>query len=529
MAQTPGFLDKLGVGTADEADAVEAARVERLNRFNQNVQARAQAAAPGLGGLIGGVQGLITGQADGRSVRGFLGNAAQSATNVADDIAARGAGITVEQLKGRREMRTAEVADTGDGSFSNRRAALQRIINIANRTGDMDVLGNALRELSALKKEETEWEKLVVEKKQAEAELVDETTENAIWNGKDVTGTEIQFADGSRGLMFEHEGQMKREKWGPNLYQADGSREPIGKVINRSFTAKQRGEFEATLKNAAENQRKIRRTMKFLIKATKAGDVGLMLGTPQKAVPLAQGVFTDVKNYAQGFMRLLDDSGTNTTERQNREKAHTNFVEGGGKFMWRSGNEYNTPDWLRGADSNARQFRANILELAYIAARMREPSNRGLSDKDIETAMQTLTADARNPQDIMQRFAQMVGDADYQVQLALDSIDGRVDGVSNEEVLRHLSGGLYERYLSDREGLRQEVGLSIDANGIGIFDELLGVEGSATAQPDDDTDVLAPPERDVLYMEDVLVEESDGETSVSVSDIEDLLKTQDDQ
>ncbi len=51
----------------------------------------------------------------------------------------------------------------------------------------------------------------------------------------------------------------------------------------------------------------------------------------------------------------------------------------------------------------AEQYWANVMELAYLDARLQEPSNRGLSDKDIENALRRVGAATANPASFAQR------------------------------------------------------------------------------------------------------------------------------
>ena len=55
------------------------------------------------------------------------------------------------------------------------------------------------------------------------------------------------------------------------------------------------------------------------------------------------------------------------------------------------------PEALRGNALAAEQYWANVMELAYLDARLMEPSNRGLSDNDIKNALKRIGADTANP------------------------------------------------------------------------------------------------------------------------------------
>jgi hypothetical protein len=54
------------------------------------------------------------------------------------------------------------------------------------------------------------------------------------------------------------------------------------------------------------------------------------------------------------------------------------------------------------------QYWANVMELAYMDARLQEPSNRGLSDKDIQNALRRIGAATANPASFAQRQLTLV-------------------------------------------------------------------------------------------------------------------------
>lgn len=56
----------------------------------------------------------------------------------------------------------------------------------------------------------------------------------------------------------------------------------------------------------------------------------------------------------------------------------------------------------------AEQYWANVMELAYMDARLKEPSNRGLSDKDIENALRRIGAATASPASFAQRQLSMI-------------------------------------------------------------------------------------------------------------------------
>lgn len=56
----------------------------------------------------------------------------------------------------------------------------------------------------------------------------------------------------------------------------------------------------------------------------------------------------------------------------------------------------------------AQLYLANIMELAYLDARIQEPSNRGLSDNDIKAALQRIGADTADPMVFAKRQLEVI-------------------------------------------------------------------------------------------------------------------------
>jgi hypothetical protein len=79
--------------------------------------------------------------------------------------------------------------------------------------------------------------------------------------------------------------------------------------------------------------------------------------------------------------------------------------------------------------AEAQEHRAQILELAYMAARLAEPSNRGLSDKDIEAALARIAGDTSNPQQLLRRFVTIAADSAYDLEDRLDSYKQAIPGI----------------------------------------------------------------------------------------------------
>jgi hypothetical protein len=176
MADQVGFLDSIGVGAQDEQalfkQEQERRGIESAAGERANIQSGAEEA---FSGLFGGLRNLIKPK-DGRSrgVSDTLGAGAAAIRNVNDQQAAQFAGITVDKLKGRRELRkqinNSEIPQ--DGNLDNRIKMAEFAAKSAQDLGLGDAAANALGQVTSLRKEKAEFEKLESQNTKAAAEAI---------------------------------------------------------------------------------------------------------------------------------------------------------------------------------------------------------------------------------------------------------------------------------------------------------------------------------------------------------------------
>ena len=121
-----------------------------------------------------------------------------------------------------------------------------------------------------------------------------------------------------------------------------------------------------------------------------------------------------------------------------------------------------------------------------MAARLAEPSNRGLSDKDIEAALTRISGDTSNPQQIMNRFMTIVYDSSMDLEDRLSSYYNAIDvaGLSEEEnrkaIDKYFGGELISTYRNKRAKLFEDFGVTVDPYGRPIFENVLGAQVNPT-------------------------------------------------
>lgn len=422
MAESQGFLDGLGIGSADEKDILAAQRNSAFGGNAARQRALGQQGASAVGGVLHAVHGLLTGANQGRSVRGVLKNLSAGATNVTDHQAAAASGITVEQMRGRRRMRALSEGNSAGDAPARRIRLLRQIIQIANRSGDTEVMASALAQIQVIKVEELEFEKLQEEVNQSRIETLDdednlreEQEVKAFYNGKAVLGIRLPGPLKERGLQLPDVAEFV--PWGVNLTKHDPDAGKEGESLDKTYrnvwNSKERSAIRDKVMIAKTTLRKIARPLEQLVEAVKRGTAASILGGAGKAEPWGVEGFRTMRTIVSDTFNVLTGKDkrreVNTKEAIERWKSGDYTLTNGGDIENPLAN-LKLPDWVVEQTASAQIYRANIIDLAYILARMREPSNRGLSDNDIKLAMAALVTDSNDPEAILRRFGELIFD-----------------------------------------------------------------------------------------------------------------------
>jgi len=447
-----GLLADLGLGPINEGAAAQAAQQsknsQQSGRFGAAFsagQAMGRPGAAGMAGLLGGIKGLIKPQeGEGRGFKQFIQNTREAGVAARDNEIAQGLGISPQKLQQTRaiqkEVANIQVPETGD-AFADQQSALKQIIEMANRNGDMDLAVKAKAKQNQLKKQEQELKKVEGGNKADAAKLGDDTRSYAerratgipvIPNGADSKADDftpshafwdeatdtytIVHPDGTeeKGVdkfvaFNEFSGAVKTGSKGGRLRVSD-------KIANEAI--QQMGGNKAF--SAA------RTAMDDIIKVADAtgniSDVFTSFDDPQAVVGLAGDITLKVDNgirLLESTASAFDGSGSGTgtyTDKVSGKQIPDDQYMMNGKpvskqkqkeiFMAVSDDVFDSAMNFFPAETRAviaergleaSKLKSMIMELAYLDARQQEPSNRGLSDKDIEAALQRIGAYAANP------------------------------------------------------------------------------------------------------------------------------------
>lgn len=513
-----GFLEDLGVGGVDERQLAAANRQAQKDNF----RLLGMGARRGVAALGAGVGGLLTGSnyaggdKKGRSFGGFLQNMAAGAAGMEDFDAAQAAGISLEDLYARRDIRkelSKEERGEGEDIYDYRERLAARAAKIAEASGSVRHQSAALDELKRTRDERMEFDKLKTAQARADQQLLEE----GIMTGYDEKGDPLTgtlgtdyTADGElvAGLWYsDGQGGMLFKAWGdgftaedPTVQKRKG--ETLDARFRKSFGKGHVDDTRTMVQANATTMRKIERVAANMRDLQKMGMADSVISSSGEWVSWADNFVRNIQGGVRAFLgprtfKPGDGMTARFVHGQDAEADPQGRYGGRNKESW-SGmsawygraldpndsmwDNFQLPEWAQGVSQAAQEHRAQIMELAYMAARLAEPSNRGLSDKDIEAALTRISGDTSNPQQIMNRFMTIVYDSGMELEDRLKSYYNaiEVEDLSEEEnrmaIDKYFGGDLIGEYRKRRTKLYEDFGVSVDQYGRPIFDNVLGTQ-----------------------------------------------------
>jgi hypothetical protein len=218
--------------------------------------------------------------------------------------------------------------------------------------------------------------------------------------------------------------------------------------------------------------RQYRRVLSTIIDLSEGGGVNSVLST-------SGNVLSWVDNATRNIQGILDPilgkstfdptTGKRVSSAERKSSFRQQAADANSDFWLDEGGNSILPEELRDASSAAQQHRAMVMELAYLAARMAEPSNRGLSDNDIKNAMRRIAGGTSNPQVMMRRFAEMTFDGAASIENEIDVHRGKFRDVSSAQFDDFVGGDALKSYREDLAGLQEDFGFTINQDGRAAF------------------------------------------------------------
>jgi hypothetical protein len=488
-ATVTGLLEELGLGSIDEVAAMNKGMNLR-GQQGSSTNAILAAQAEQFGMNIGmGVRAL------GNAIKGSKGEGKfdykRAANETRDHFIAKGAGLEDgAALRQRRSIRSA-VASQNFGDLSSadgRLKVAEFVLQQATIEGNVEAKGKALQKIDELKKEKELFD---IEKGKKTAEANKAQTETIWINGENksretqvadrvdpVTGKKIigrEWADDQGQIQFTPVGQYTTQD--PEAVGSGGKKDSIGKVWARLTGDQDNRRIRSMMVAGRESVRKYGRVLDTITDMSIQGNVD--------AVMSDAGTFTSwldngIRNLRGVASQIPYFSGNKAMDGKSKEKVY----DENGKVVgsW-SGLDHWTgeggvasdtahaiwdviqlPKEMRDNSAAAQNYRAQIMDLMYMAARLAEPSNRGLSDNDIIAAAKKIGGNTANPAVMMRRFAEMMHDSAATLEDELDNYSGamELEGYDRATFEKFIGGQTLANYRGDLVELRKKHNFTMD-------------------------------------------------------------------
>jgi len=468
MANEPGFMEQL-TGSAVEEEAM----VEQMISAQAPSKTFAQAEQAGQmmgAGLGSAAAGLASGFFQKDKGGSFMERANTAAQDARDRFTAGTLGIEPVDLKARRAIRQemSAMAAQDDGTPSYRLKMAERAVEVAKRVGSPRQVQTAMATVDALRKEEMEWRKLNAETEAKEIDnLSDSVTTGFRADGTSVTGVlgkengvaGLHTAAGFKPFVAGQFSLHDPEKGGAR----QGTTRDVHARLRDATTPSNLNKLRARASGAMESLVKTDRVLSTLTDLYEKGGVGSVIGASGKALTAVDNF---VRN-AKGFVNAFASKGMSEHNNSLRDQLLDGVKDGTNALL----SLIELPEGVVKGSAAAQQHQAAIMEMAYMAARLAEPSNRGLSDNDIANALKRIAGGTSNPQVMARRFVEMQADAAAALEFDLDMFRGGAlgDDISDEQVNKAILGGAYEKYIAKKDEIFEKYGVEMDDTGRARF------------------------------------------------------------
>jgi len=468
-----GFLNALGLNVPS-APELPAKIGGQAGAFANIVRSGGRGpATKALIGAASGVGGLISGKG-GRGFKEFGRDFTSGVTDYNDSLIAQDTGITVGKLRSRRRLKDKlDRINLNSLSLEDQIKAFDQIAQEASGE-DIDVALRAATMRNSLKKQLQERDKAGLEQDSAEAEFEQQGLTNAfLKDGTPVTG-EFTIQDGVRGLTYaDINDKVIFKAFGAGLSREDpvrkaGVLEPLDMRIRKMMSKSDRSKVTNLVVGNATAMRKFDRVLSQLTDLAIEGQVESVMGDSGTIVSNVDNFVRNFRGVANAF---LGGVGGNEDKKKGFINKWSEKAKDVNDSVW---DLVELPAWARASSEEAQLFRSNIMDLAYMAARIAEPSNRGLSDNDIKNALIKIAGNTSSPEVMRRKFIELIADGAAELDYLVGSYYGSLENadgslVSNERIARTLGGETFAKYQVQLNNLYQKYGVTVDEAGRATF------------------------------------------------------------
>lgn len=390
------------------------AMIQQATGLDKYAAERAQGARVGAAGgaLLGGIVGGFTQKQAGE---GFFDAAARIGGKLhkdyEDKLVAQGLGISTEELREREKLR-AKINAFQAKSSDPLEAQIETLTHAMGATTNPEIKARIADQVAVLRRQSKELAKMDRDATQEEFE------QNVRSLGEKINITvdgKVMSAriDPMTGNAITDEGMIPL---GPAYARGDITKvnqtDPTHKKLRAAMTPTEMRSFREGLDGSRQALRMYGRTLANVQDSVNADGGAAFLGKPTQVVATLADQWTrHIGNMAR--MAGMEDLFVDGVEEKYRgTRGQQRYLR---DLTTRAGSESSAfsnliplPEGIRRGSAASQKYRSNIIQLAYMEARQREPSNRGLSDNDIENALRALDSESANPQVILRNFSEKV-------------------------------------------------------------------------------------------------------------------------
>jgi hypothetical protein len=450
-----------------------------------------------VGGLLGGaVQGAVQGHREGTGIfkgiaRGVGELAPKAVERAENQIIANQLGITPEQFEQRQKLKE-DIAGFTPTATDPLDAQIETLTMAMNKAADPEIKQRIAGQLQQLQQQKAQLAKLGAEteaKEGTEARAAAGETKNIKVGGETIAA----MIDPLTGHAIEPDGTVHEKYTLAGKPGTDDASKPLGQRLRKVMTPTEQRSYRDGVNGSRQALRMYNKVMTNITDSLENDGGVVWLGQPTQAVTTFVDQWTrHVENIARvtGMdVIFMDGVEAKYQGRGGQQRYSRDLVK-----QARTSDKWNRfiplPEGMDRASAKAQAYRSNIIQLAYMEARSREPSNRGLSDNDIQNALVALDSNSANPQVILRNFSEKVVGQAQQFEDRLDVLP-EMEGASRDDVATAIMGTGWTGYRQEYDDFQQKFGITPEADtGRVTFEE----QADAGVQPGEGVSTEAPAE-----------------------------------
>ena len=451
-----------------------------------------------LGGLFGGYQEK---KAGGSFLEGYGQSVKEITKSEENRRIASVLNITPEALEERENLRT-KISQYKPKASDPLEAQIETLAHAAASASDPDIKKRIADQIAVLKKQHAELAKL---DRDEEADLFKQEVleEGPVVNITRKSDGQVISAkiDPRTGIATTGEGTLALSEYGVgDLSKDPGKTKTLGERLNKVMPSNEQRAMREMVNGTRDSVRMYGKVLSN-IRDSIENDGGVSWLGRQ-----AQATYTFADQWTRQISNVARVAGIENPFTEDTEKKYQGHA-GQVRFMRDKVEEAGSGKWNSfiplpaGWEENsaaAQRYRSNIMQLAYMEARQREPTNRGLSDKDIESALIQLGADSANPAVILRNFTEKVtGQArkfndTLQTMPRMEGYPLDPTGTFQPAVADAIMGGGWEALQEELRSFRRDFDFTADVYGRTEFGPNAPTGGNADVQPGQGTNPKAP-------------------------------------